>query len=151
MATVDHSDEQTLLDKITPFQKRDITSKNIFATTRISNIYDEPEGIRRMTMNTSNQIADISQHFEHYNVDNQRNASRFSDLCEVQIPQYEEELVSTENMNRQRFVPRINELPSSQVLKPPGKDIIYRGQKYIQFENGLKLSIYFLEVGFIKI
>ena len=128
---------QNLLDERTALQKRGIL---------MSHTYDVPDGIGRMAMNIPTAVTDISHTVQHFNVDNQQNSSRISDLNEVPIHQFEEELVPTENDNRQRLVPHINQLHSLSKGPKPHKNIIHNGQKYIQFADDHKFSVYFLEV-----
>lgn len=147
----DPVEEQTYLDERTPLQKRVVAPANIIPTTSIYETYDIPDNVRQMPMNTTDGIIDITPHVQHFDV-NQRDVSRISDLCEVAIPQHEEELIPTENNNRQRLLPNNNQLRNTSLqLMQPYKNIIHRGQKYIQFEDDLKFSVYFLKVSFIEI
>ena len=144
-------EEQNQLEETTAVQKRGINSTNVVPATSISNTFEVPDGIRRMTMNTPTGIPDMSYNIQQFNVDKQQNASRISDLCEVPIPWFDEDLAPTENNNRQRLPCQTNQLPNISKKLKPHKEIIHKGQRFVQFGDGQKFSVYFLEVNFMRI
>lgn len=130
-------EEQSYLDERTPLQA------NIMPRTSIIETYDTPDDMRRMPLNTTAGITDITPHIQDFDF-NPRDICGTYDLCEVAIPQHDEELIPAEKNNQLQNDSMIQ-------LMQPHKNIIHRGQKYIQFEDGLKISVYFLKVRVIKI
>ncbi|CAO1405892.1 unnamed protein product [Diamesa tonsa] len=125
------------------------TPTNLVPATSISITYDAPDVIRRMTMNTPTGIPDMSYNFQQFKIDNQQNASRISELNEVPIPPIDEDLAPAENYNRQRLPSYTNQQPNNLQKLKPHKKIIHQGQRFVQFEDGQKFSVYFLELTFL--
>lgn len=142
-------EEQNQFDERTGLQNRVTTPTNPIPGTSMSNAFDPVDGIRRITMNTPTGILNTS--YQRFDLDKQQNISRISDLCEVPTPQFGEDIVPIENNDRQRFPSPTNQLLNTSKKLKPHKDIIHQGKQYVQFANGHKFSVYFLEVSWIKI